>query len=282
MSDYVNTPDELSILENWMGIINNDCFIDDDMRKERLTFVQSLKGKPLPQWCPKNYDEYEKFLADDKTISDYEPRFSFLPRSYSRHYYQYKNMYHDGPFKAVDLLSFHLTVDRLMENEKASIQMLESDTKAVLETGASYVLTGQKSFHDALFWVAKEMYYLTNKARKSHMVTITYIGTPNFPMGWSDKLAEKLRAENKVPEELHTTYEPEFQERITALFDYQWNGDLVNAILTSKVEAVGDNLIPENAWNLPQHMDAAKYEAHKATEPVRVKISSSIPGPGNY
>jgi len=168
-----------------------------------------------------------------------------------------------------------------MENEAASVRMLEIDTKNVLETGAHYVLSGQKSFHDALFWVAKEMNYLTNKTQKSHMVTVTYIGTPNLPLEWADKLAEQLRAENKVPEVLHTTYNPVFQERIYSLLDHTWNDDLVNAILMSKVEAVGDNLIPENAWTLPQGIDAAKHEARIKWLSDNVKISSNAPGPSD-
>jgi len=282
MSAYVNTPDELLILENWTTIIDNDDSLNDEEREEKLAFVQSLRGKPLSQWCPKKYDEYEKFTAVDKCISDYEPRFSFLPRRYSRNYYQYKHAYHVGPFKVTDPLSFHLTVDRLMENEEASVQILENDTKAVLETGSNYVLSGQKSFHDALFWIAKTMNYLTKKTQKSHMVIVTYIGTPNLPLEWSDKLAEQLRVENRVPENLHTAYKPQFQKGIEALSRHQWHEDLVAAILTSKVEAVGDNLIPEDTWNLPQHMNAADYEAYKIAESAKVMISSRIPGPGDY
>jgi len=48
------------------------------------------------------------------------------------------------------------------------------------------------------------------------------------------------------------------------------------------VEAVGDNLIPENAWILPQRMNAADYEAYKIAESAKVMISSRIPGPGDY
>lgn len=151
----------------------------------------------------------------EQNISDYEPKFMFLPRKFSRDYHEKKKVYISGPpggFQIPDPLAFHYTVEMLIDNEEACIAIIDSETMELGKIAANDVISGDKFLSQASKWLSNEIKKALVQHRKWHQNTVTSIGCPIMPQQWAINKAIKARVENNIPEELYTNYEPQFDE----------------------------------------------------------------------
>jgi len=257
--------------EQRMMMVEKDETLSPEEKEKRMKKLKDLAETPREQWTWRHFlFEEEMSIEDgrpaaddaepsqlDQDIHDYEPKYWFAQRSYNPEYHQAKKRFISGPFKMPDPLAFHLVIVRLMENEDICQELLDKDGEELLTDAAKAIISGEKSFHEALHFVWKEMDHSRKSMRRSYMTTASYIGCPLTPPDWAVKLTDEMRERGEIPEKLYTGYEPSIEEVFVAMEIQEWN-DALDSFVCIANGSTRPDWVPEDLLELNQFTDPVK------------------------
>ncbi len=243
----------------------NDASSEEALKE--MSKIKSLRKLPVSEWELKYQLQREEIMsAPDpylkemkveiaETISDYTPNVMFIPQKYSDDYYQFKKLYHCGPFQTPDPLAFHLTAKMLQEHDECTVAIFESDgLKRECSMAAKSFLSGEKSFCEALQWLNGEFHKSHARYRRGYMKDVTYIGCPLVPQKWAINRAKALREKGEVPEQLMISYFPSFLDKLDASAIVSPNERLIEAIRELELDSSG-MVLPSDALTCYPYID---------------------------
>ena len=271
--------------------VEEDTTISPEEKERRAKLFNELATLPREKWQLKHFllaeEDSLKFLRPKdgeelseqaQNISDYMPKYFFAPHTYNPDYYHFKKKYIQGPFRMPNPLAFHLTVERLIENEDVCSTLLDKGGEELLTDAAKMVIGGYKSFHSALYWLCREMEFLRASLRKSYMTTATYIGCPLVPLEWAIRQAEEMKARGEMPEKLYTGYEPSIEDAFRAMETQKWN-EALDSFICIENGGVRPDGVPKNYLELNQWTDPQKVEKYSLPSSTLLYFEYSVQYP---
>lgn len=272
--------------EHRIELVEKDESLSPEEKAKCIEKLQALATTPKEKWSLRNFLDNEELVNSpyrpqegeepsqlSKDISDYTPNYFMAPHTYNPEYHFAKKRFITGPFHMPDLLAFHLTVERLMENEEVSEALLDKDGEELLLCAAKMVVGGVKSFHAALFWLSSEMDSMRKSMRKGYMTTASYIGCPHTPSPWAIERAGELRENGQMPEKLYSGYEPGIEEAFKTMKKQRWN-EALDAFVCIENGGSRPDWVPENYLELNQWTDPAKVEEFNLIDCVTYRYFS--------